>query len=80
MCRNDGGRFYSTFSCGPSGPGGQRPLPCGGPAEERRPHAPALLFGGPERTEKVELGFSGFSEPTCPPDADMVKSAVVDPL
>lgn len=75
--------FDSFFCCVLPGAGGQRPLPCGGPAEEWRSQAPPLLFWGPEQrngTENVQKFFLFFSEPTCRPDANMVKPTVVDPV
>lgn len=48
--------FYCLFFHPCSGPGGQRPLPCGGPAQERCSHTPSFLFWGinwRNRTENV---------------------------
>lgn len=75
--------FDCFFSCVPSGAGGQRPLPCGGPSEEQRRPAPPLLFWGPEQgngTESDQKFFFVFSEPTCPPSANVVKPTVVEPI
>lgn len=63
--------FHPFFCCVAPGAGGQRPLPCGGPAEEQRSQAPPLWALGPEQrnpTENVEMFFFVLSEPVCAPD------------